>query len=165
MCLGPGEVMNGPVWSNQIIRACGGRFKDSVATAGTVSSGSGSVFDVPFKTNQPRMELPSLERLGRLAGYAASGGFAFNAPNNGAATNAKMRIQFVWWDLDGDGTAVGDNNEGFFMVFEGNEANRVRADYRQNSDNYIRDNQCGDWHYIDGQPRFFPRSAHADCTV
>ncbi|HEU4631935.1 MAG TPA: hypothetical protein VFS08_19455 [Gemmatimonadaceae bacterium] len=157
-CYGTGEIMDGPVFSNASIGVCGGWFKDSVASASTI--GDRGTFDKGQQEYQRRIEMPSLARLERLRGYATSGNYYIDAPTNGDATTARLRIEFVWWDLDGDGTAVGDPQEGFFRVYTNQNANRIRADYRSNSDDYIKDNQCGDWHYMDGKLQFFPVSVH-----
>ena len=156
---GEGEVMNGPVWSNADIGVGGARFKDTVATAGRIKHfRSGTVFDVPPVENQPKMTLPTLQRLARLEGYASGANLAFNAPTNGDATTARLRVEFVWGVLAGDGTAIGDENEGFVRVFRAKKDDEARADYTSNK---VRDEQCGDWHYDNtGKVRFFPVSEH-----
>ncbi|HEY0969470.1 MAG TPA: pilus assembly PilX N-terminal domain-containing protein [Gemmatimonadales bacterium] len=154
-----GEVMNGPVWSNGDIQVGGARFKDTVATAGVIKHvKSGTVFDVPPQQRLKKMTLPSLARLGRLEPYAEGANLAFDAPTNGDPTTARLRIEFVWWDLDGDGTAVDDPEEGFIRVYRGKTDKKVRADYY----NGTWDDQCGDWHFVDGVKRFFPVSAHEE---
>jgi hypothetical protein len=154
-CYGTGEIMDGPVFSNQSIGVCGGWFKDTVASASTI--GTSGTFDKGRLERQRRIELPSLARLERLRTYATAGNYYINAPNNTDATTARLRIEFVWWDLNGDGDAEDDPEEGFFRVYTGQEASRVRAQY---SDNDVKDDQCGDWHYMSGRLQFFPVSVH-----
>ena len=157
-CYSTGEVMTGPVWSNGNIGVCGGRFRDTVAAAGTI--GTSGTFDMGRYPNQTRISLPSLARLSRLQGYAASGNFELNAPTNGAATTARLRIEFVHVDLDGDGNAVGDRSEGFFRVFRADNASENRADYRLAANASIWNNQCGDWHMDNGRRKFYPVAVH-----
>lgn len=157
-CYGSGEVMNGPVWSNGNIGVCGGRFRDTVAAVGSI--GTSGTFEMGRYPGQSRIDLPSLARLSRLEGYAGAGNFSFDAPTNGDVTTARMRIEFMHVDLNGDGDAVGDRNEGFFRVFTASDADENRADYRSSSNGSVHADQCGDWHYEQGRPKFYPVSVH-----
>ena len=164
-CFGPGEMMDGPVHWNVNICDYGARFRDTVSTSGVFSPASG-IYEKGRLERQPAMVLPSLARLARLQSYAASGNFDLTAPTSTAATTARLRLDFVWWDLNGDGDAAGpeDVSEGFVRVYRGalNTANRVRADYRvDGTDDVVRDNQCGDWHWMGGRLRFFPVATHS----
>lgn len=163
-CFGPGEMLDGPVHWNVDICDYGALFRDTVSTSGVFSPASGT-YEKGRLENQPTMVLPSVTRLARLEEYAASGNFSLVAPTSTGPTTARMRLDFVWWDLNGDGDAAGpeDVSEGFVRVYQGatGTANRVRADYRlTTTDDYIKNNQCGDWHWMGGRLQFFPVSVH-----
>jgi hypothetical protein len=164
-----GHVFVGPMWSNDIVYIAdwaphiGAEFRDDLGTARTITGKTGGIYFKGYRENQPRIELPSMARLARLAAYGAAGNASFNAPTIGNETTARMRIELVWVDLNGDGMA--DEDEGFFRVYEANAGqNRwLRGEY--NAAN--RPRNCGV--FIPSgpaaEPRFYPHAGTAFNTA
>ncbi|MGZ8413331.1 MAG: hypothetical protein ACXWZS_05980 [Gemmatirosa sp.] len=169
---GGGDVLWGPVWSNDEISigdfGGGATFNDEVATASTISGKANGSFRKGYQERQDRIEFPTSRQLDRLPGYAASGGFSYNAPNNGSETAVRMRLEFVALDLsqpaDGDST---DADEGFVRAYTAGAsalgggvtaAQWLRGDYTAYN--------CGDWHRnsVTGDFMFYPQSVHDDTS-
>lgn len=158
---GNDDALWGPVWSNDDISIASSRatFHDEVATASTISGAQWGTFVKGYKTRQPRIELPSNAALTKLAGYATAGGLAFTAPTSGADPKAmQMRIEFLTVDLNGNGDST-ESSEGFIRVFQGNPGASwaLRGDWPTGGQ---PNDLCGDWHVVNGEPRFFPVSVH-----
>lgn len=172
---GGGDVLWGPVWSNDNIdvASSGATFHDVVGTAGTISGKSYGTFDKGNAERQNRIELPTLARLGALPGYATSGSLAFNAPTNGDETSVRMRLEFAALDLDGNGDSTGVD-EGFVRAYTASPsalgggttaADWLRGDYTAFT--------CGDWHKVLREPSdpasgatwaFYPQAVHGDTS-
>lgn len=167
----PGDVLFGPVWSNDQISILSGspaaEFRDSVWTvASSISGADRANFAFGYRTNQRRINLPSTRTVSRLRGLAAAGRMAFNAPTSGDESTARMRIEFVGVDLNGDGDET-DRDEGFIRVFTANAssgARWLRADPPASSPATLNNwTNCGDWHTVPGgERRFFPVAVHND---
>lgn len=164
---GGGDQLWGPVWSNDIISiaSSGATFNDDVATAKTVSGASNGTFRKGYKQNQKPIALPSTAKLSpKLSGFAAPAGFSFTAPTSGDETTARMRIEFVAIDMNGDGDSL-DVDEGFFKVYAGNlgQSAWVRGDWPNSNPTPAQLTRCGDWHTVFGatDQKFFPVSVHA----
>ena len=168
---GPGDVLYGPVWSNDTMSILSGspavRFQDSVWTAApSIAGQSNATWAVTPLTSQRRITLPSTGVVGRLRAIATPGQLAFTAPTSGNPGTTRMRIEFVGVDLNGDGD-VTDRDEGFIRVYQGNAsagAGWVRGDFPgsqlSNLDSYLN---CGDFHTApNGTRQFFPASVHND---
>jgi hypothetical protein len=153
-----GDVLFGPVWTNDDIHigSGGATFHDEVGTAGVIVGKQYGTFKKGYQERAKRIELPDNRVLGKLAGYAASGQFSFNAPNNGDETAVSMRIEFVPVDLDDPDSVPKGADEGFFRVYVANSGQQswLRGDYRSEN--------CGDWHWVPahGQWEFFPGAVH-----
>ncbi|HET7229408.1 MAG TPA: hypothetical protein VFJ16_05365 [Longimicrobium sp.] len=119
---GGGDQIQGPVHSNDVIRihTTGATFKGPgmVTTAKTFSGAENASFVGGKKENAGRIELPPTAELTRLQGYASAGGTAFTEPSGGNPGTARMRIEFLWIDLNDNGAAEPD--EGFFRVYVSN---------------------------------------------
>ncbi len=173
-CYANGEAIVGPMWSNANITACsflpGARFTDEVSTAGVFVNKSSAVFTKqPPKENQTPMSLPPVSRLANLTTYATSAHYAFTSPTAGGSGTARIRIEFVAIDLNGD-TAATANDEGFFRVWTGNSSLGTRADYGLWSDaNAVSQNQCGaffPWpNASDTAQRFVPYSVRSHFNI
>ena len=127
---GSGDQIQGPVHSNDIIQIWESRatFRGPgmVTTARTISGSQYGTFLEGKKENAGRIELPTTAELSKLRGYAQAGGVAFVAPNGGNPDEARIRIEFVAIDLDGDLQANGPD-EGFFRVYTSNRADYLMA--------------------------------------
>ena len=168
---GGGDVLWGPVWSNDEIRIGdwgGATFHDEVGTAQTISGKAYGTFRKGYEEHEDRIELPTSRQLDRLPGYAASGHLGFDAPNNGSETSVRMRLEFVAVDLsqpaDGDST---DADEGFVRAYTAGAsapsggvtaAQWLRGDYTTLN--------CGDWHRsaVTGRFAFYPHAVHQDTS-
>jgi hypothetical protein len=182
-----GNVLFGPVWSNDMIRVASGtprpEFRDSVWTASTVNNAGAGTFLRGYLENQAPIFLPNTSTLARLRVIAQRGRLAFDAPTNGDERTARMRVEFLTVDLNGDGDAT-DEDEGFARVYEAdnngihgnvNGVAWLRGDYTpgpypgsgtssnsQRATQGDRGTNCGDWHVMDasGVSRFYPIAVH-----
>jgi hypothetical protein len=161
---GGGDVLWGPVWSNDVItiHSTGATFHDDVGTAQTITSPGYATFDKGYSQNQSPITLPTITALAKLPGYATSGSLNWNAPTSGDETTVLMRLEYVAVDLNGDLDST-DVNEGFVRVYQANagEQNWLRADYTANKPTA---NNCGDFHRVRiggvNVWRFFPAVTH-----
>ncbi len=119
---GGGDVISGPVHSNDFIKIydSGATFRGPgiVTTAKTITNRRYGTFTEGFRENAAAIPMPTTADLTKLLGYANAGGTSFTAPNGGTAFQARMRIEFLTIDLNGDGRHDGAN-EGFFRVYRG----------------------------------------------
>jgi hypothetical protein len=161
---GGGDVLWGPVWSNSTItiHSTGATFNDDVSTAQVINQASYATFKKGYKENQHPITLPTVTALSKLAGYATSGSFNFNAPTSGGQTTVRMRIEFLAVDLNSDGDST-DVDEGFLRVYTANsgEVAWLRGDWNTNKSNA---ENCGDYHKITvagtNYWRFYPAAVH-----
>lgn len=164
---GGGDVLWGPVWSNDVItiHSTGATFKNEVGTAKSVSSAGYGTFEQGYSEGEPKITLPTVTSLTKLPGYATAGNLNFTAPTTGDETGVRMRLEFVAVDLNGDGDST-DVDEGFVKVYEAKsgtgKAAWLRGDW--NSSKSDADN-CGDYHKIKiGSTEhwaFYPVSVHS----
>lgn len=161
IAFGGGDVISGPVHSNDKIKIYSSRatFRGpgSVTTARNIEGKSYGTFTEEYDEYVDRIELPTLADLDRLRRYAETGGAAFSAQNGGTAYEARMRIEFLTIDLNGDGLHTGDE-EGFFRVFSG-QARYVMAGREDNG--FPGNDNCGYWRTVSGV-REFVRAADID---
>lgn len=159
---GGGDVLWGPVWSNDVItiHSSGATFNDDVGTAQTISGAANGTFLKGYEENQPPIQLPTVTNLAKLPGYAAAGALSFTAPTSGNETVVAMRLEFVAVDLNNDGDST-DVDEGFVRVYEANPAEYewLRGDWTTNKSSAVN---CGDFHPtgMGGAWQFFPASIH-----
>ncbi len=116
---GGGDQIQGPVHTNDVLKIynSGATFKGpgGVTTAKYVSGKPYGTFLEGYTEDAGRIELPPTAELSRLQGYASAGGTAFTEPLGGNASAPRMRIEFLWIDVNGNNAA--DADEGFFRVF------------------------------------------------
>ncbi|HEX6036986.1 MAG TPA: hypothetical protein VFZ20_03075, partial [Longimicrobium sp.] len=147
IAFGGGDMVSGPVHSNDVIKIynSGASFRGpgSVTTARTISGRQYATFSEGYQENVPRIPLPTLADLTKLRGYAEQGGAAFTAPSGGTAFEARMRIEFLTIDLNGDGRHDGDE-EGFFRVYRGTGATWWVTASR-NGNGWPASENCGVW--------------------
>jgi Tfp pilus assembly protein PilV len=119
IAFGGGDVITGPVHSNDDIQIYSSRatFRGpgSVTTAKTITGRQYGTFTQGYTERAPTIPLPTVADLGRLQGYAQSGGTAFTAPGGGTQWEARLRIDFMTIELNDNGRV--DEDEGFFRVF------------------------------------------------
>lgn len=145
---GGGDVISGPVHSNDFIKiySSGATFRGPgrVSTHREVRDPAGrGVFMEGYVENAGRIDLPTLADLGRLRGYAQQGGTVFTAPNGGTTWEARLRIEFVTIDLDGDLRHDGVD-EGFFRVYRSTGAPRYLMAGGKDS-GWPASENCGYW--------------------
>ena len=167
------DVLNGPVWSNDIISIAAGsgnplpkaQFNGDVGTAKTISGIANAIFAKGYLQNQPPIVLPNNTTLSKLPGYATSGLTNFVVPNPGAVGpgNVRLRLEFVAIDLKPGGTDSTGIDEGFVRVYEANAAQAdidyIRGDWTGNK---ATTTTCGaSYRVTNGGPLvFFPASEH-----
>jgi hypothetical protein len=147
ICFGNGDQIWGPVHTNDnmCIYSSGVRFRNFVEVSGTITGRSYGTFDLGYVEHGAVIPLPTMADLARLNTYATTGGMSFTPLSGGTATQARLRIEFLALDLDGD-TKVTGPNEGFFRVYR--DTGAVNADYvtaTPPSNSYSNLN-CGDFH-------------------
>lgn len=159
-----GDVLWGPVWSNDIItiHSSGATFNDDVTTAQTISSPGYGTFKKGYTENATPITLPTITALSKLPGYASAGALSFTPPTSGNASTVRMRAEFVAVDLNNDGDST-DVDEGFVRVYEAKAAQEkwLRGDWTTTKN--VAEN-CGDFHQVMvggvAQWKFFPASVH-----
>jgi len=162
IAFGGGDVISGPVHSNDRIKIydSGATFRGPgmVTTAKDVDGERYATFTEGYDEYVARIPLPDLAELDKLKGYAQSGGTVFTAPNGGQTYEARLRIEFVNYDLNGDGRKDGEN-EGFFRVYRGQgDANYVNAIRPGNNNGWPSSKNCGYWTGNGSNRRFIPLS-------
>ncbi len=159
-----GDVLWGPVWSNDYITIyyTGATFHNEVTTAKSIISPGYATFDKGYTENANPITLPTTTTLAKLPGYAGAGNLSFAPPTSGGATTVRMRAEFVAVDLNGDGDST-DVDEGFVKVYQANSGNEewLRGDWTTTKSAATN---CGDFHrvLVGGVKvwRFFPASVH-----
>ena len=168
------DILNGPVWSNDIISIAAGsgsplpkaQFNGDVGTAKTISGIANAIFAKGYLQNQPPIVLPNNTTLSKLPGYATSGLTNFVVPNAGSngPTNVRLRLEFVAVDLGTGGTDSTGVDEGFVKVYQANagEEEWIRGDWQTNKSSA---KTCGASYRINALPaapimKFFPASMH-----
>lgn len=142
---GGGDQIQGPVHTNDYLKiySSGATFKGpgQVTTARQIQGRQYGTFLEGYQENVARIDLPPTTELTRLQAYAAAGGSAFTEPAGGNATAPRMRIEFLWIDVNGNGAA--DADEGFFRVFVSPQQFRLMA--TQPGGGWVSSDQCGWW--------------------
>jgi hypothetical protein len=145
---GGGDVISGPVHSNDYIKiySSGATFRGPgrVTTAKTISDPSRrGVFMEGYVENAGAIALPTLADLNKLKGFAQTGGTVFTAPNGGTTWEARLRIEFLTIDLNGDLRHDGEN-EGFFRVYRSTGAPKYLMAGGKDS-GWPSSENCGYW--------------------
>jgi hypothetical protein len=173
---GSGDVIFGPMWSNDTIRITNrgslpfaAQFRDVVGTAKIVVQPDQADWWKGYTENSIPIALPAPGSLSSLASYASSGRLNFTAPSNGDESTVRMRIEFVQVDIDNDGSDK-DPQDGFIRVYElfgGAEEEWVRGDTDpSDSDRNNRRMLCGEWLNVPGVgDRFFTAAAHETLAI
>jgi hypothetical protein len=149
ICFGGMDQIYGPLHTNDnmCIYSSGARFRSTVEVAGTITGRNYGIFDVGYVERGAVIPLPTVTALSQLSTYATQGGMSFTAAAGGSSTQARLRIEFLAIDLDGDGRVTGPD-EGFFRVYVdsgASQADYVTGTAASNSQRYLEKN-CGDFH-------------------
>lgn len=149
IAFGGGDVISGPVHSNDRLKiyTSGATFRGpgTVTTARDVEGEQYATFTEGYDEHVARIELPTLAELEKLKGYATSGGTAFVSPTGGQTYESRLRIEFVNYDLNGDGRRDGEN-EGFFRVYRGTgDVDYINAIRPGNDQGWTSSANCGYW--------------------
>ena len=174
-----GDVLFGPVWSNDTIFIGNGRatFRDDVGTAFFVSGSQYGTFAKGFKQFQRPIPLPSTSTLTTLATIAAASGWDLPAQQTASQieNNVRDRIEFIAMDVNNDTDSL-DVNEGTFRYFTAGPGRerQLRGDWPTafNPARMADLAQCGDWHWVrtpgtsggsvaNTSLAFFPGSVHS----
>jgi len=174
LCYATGEIVRGRAHSNQNWVSCGPPGPEYTDSVSAVTSITGTaIFDVASAPNAQRIPFPTVAKLAKLPVLAANANLSITpAPfvACGSKTCGGTRIEFVTWDVNGDGTTSAD--EGFFMVYNASattDTNRTRAYFDFNLpipsltgvDQSIERNSCGAFYPSNGanpHPVFVPVS-------
>lgn len=164
-----GDVIFGPTWSNDTIRIAAkgalpwaAQFRDVVGTAKIIIQPDQADWWKGYGQNMAPIAMPAISSLANLASYATSGRMNFTAPSNGDESTVRMRIEFVNYDIDNDGSDL-DPQDGFIRVYTANNNNPrwVRGDQESApTDQTLRKALCGEWITVSGTERFFSAAAH-----
>ncbi len=174
---GGGDVIFGPTWSNDTVRInskgslpFAAQFRDDFGTAKIIIQADQGDFWKGYTQNAKPITMPAPAALSNMPTYAASGRMNFNAPSNGDEKTARMRIEFVNIDIDGDGSDT-DPQDGFIRVYMlngGSPVEWVRGDEAVGgsaTDVITRKGLCGEWLRVGGVDRFFSGTAHESTTI
>lgn len=152
---GGGDQIQGPVHSNDEIEIhnTGATFRGPgmVTTAQTIRNAARATFIGGKKENAGRIELPPTAELTRLQGYASAGGTAFTEPAGGNPGTARMRIEFLWIDLNANAAAEPD--EGFFRVYVSNLDWYLMGQQPPGGGGWTVSPNCGFWRPVGGPGR------------
>jgi hypothetical protein len=165
ICFGGGDQIYGPLHTNDNMLICssGARFHSTVEVAGTITGVGYGTFDVGYTQNGAIVPLPTVAQLSKLATYATTGGMNFTTLAGGTSTQARMRIEFLALDLDGDGKVTGPT-EGFFRVYV--DSGVAQADYVTGTAPATANTSrnCGDAHVIGGVTTFYSAAYHLNAA-
>ena len=168
----PGDLLSGPVHSNDIIHIMTRSRSDPkavflgpVTTARTVSNPGDATFKQGLTQGAGRIEMPDVADLGRLASQAAAGGTAFSGTTAGTAGQATTRVEFLTIDLNDDGDG-NDDGEGFYRVYQTTNATSDDARFvvaaRPSSGDIEDSYNCGHRHVVvaTGEVKFYLAREH-----
>jgi len=145
---GCNDVLYGPVHTNdnfKMYAPCGSSkatFKAEVRTAKTVNQPSYGQFDRGFTEHVPRIEMPTITDINKLKTQALAGNTYVLGDNAGGTGEASLRILFVPVDINLDGDFK-DENEGFMMIYRGNDTRLVAAMEPGGSSRIKNSKNCG----------------------
>jgi hypothetical protein len=160
LAYGTGEFIRGLGFSNQGWYSTGSpTYYDTISAVLTVSGGS-PTYVLPSRSGVAPIAFPTVSRLSALPGYASAANYSFTPNAKGA-----MRIEFISINLNPTvDTDSSEANEGFFRVFQDTVSYKTAAAYYDlgttATDSIIFNQQCGDWHTINGMIEFFPYIVH-----
>ena len=153
ICFGNMDNIFGPLHTNDdmCIYSSGARFRSTVEVSGSVTGQLTlpTQFDMGYTERGAIIPMPTTADLAKLNIYATQGGMSYVAPSSGSfgSAQARLRIEFMALDLDGDGRVTGPD-EGFYRVYEDTgtaNASYVTADVPASPS---ESRNCGHYHAI-----------------
>jgi hypothetical protein len=162
ICFGGGDQIFGPLHTNanMCIYSSTARFRGPVEVSGTITGTAYGTFDQGYLERGAVIPLPTMADLAKLNIYATQGGMSFTAPAGAVGVaQARIRIEFLSIDLDGDGRVTGPT-EGFFRVFMDSgkiDAGPMTATRPTTPNLSIN---CGDFHATNFGNTFFSANFH-----
>lgn len=168
IAFGGGDQLFGPVHSNDDIQIynSGATFHGPVTTGGTITGRSYGTFRQGYTERVRKIPMPATAELDKLRAYAQNGGTAFvSSSSGGTIGQAKLRIEFIAVDLNGDGETTGDD-EGFLRVFRGKDNSNTVAAYvvgAVTGSSAMRNAKtCGHYHRVNGVDQWWSASEHGN---
>jgi hypothetical protein len=161
LAYGTGEFIRGLGFSNQGWYSTGSpTYYDTISAVLTVSGGS-PTYVLPSRSGVAAIAFPTVSRLAALPGYASAANYSFTPNTKGA-----MRIEFLSINLNPTiDTDSSEANEGFFRVFQDTISTKTAGAYYDlattSTDSIVFNQQCGDWHTVNGMIEFFPYAVHS----
>lgn len=118
IAFGGGDQIFGPVHTNDELKIydSGATFHGPVSTAKVVQNADAGTFKQGYTEHAPVIPMPDMADLQKMSNLATDAGMYFNSAP-AADARARMRIEFIAVDLNGDGDRT-DGNEGFIRVYE-----------------------------------------------
>ena len=169
---GGGDQIMGPLHSNDniTIHSSEARFRDDVRTAGTVVNPQYGVFDKGYTTGVPAIPMPTMTDLTKLRNQAQAGNTYFVGYTAGPTGEARTRVEFIAFDLNGNGSLT-DDDEGFIRVYQGANNRETfvtggRPNMNQYNPNPVQVQTCGDVATgTVGGPNFMAAASHPGTLV
>jgi len=157
---GGGDVLTGPVFSNDTIRISTAlnpsvTFKSEVKTARIITNSGNASFTQPPQTGVRAIAMPTVADLNRLDSLAQVGATRFVGFTTGQPAEAVTRIEFLTFPVNGNPT-------GFFRVYQATNsaAGAAWATASLPAGNLRVSPNCGDFQLVAGNPRFLPAVSH-----
>lgn len=144
---GGGDQIWGPVHTNDDLKiySSGATFHSEARTAGRVVGAQYGTFMRGYEERVSPIPLPETAELDKLRAQAQPGGMHFVSSGSGTSGQARLRIEFVALDLDGDGSTEGDD-EGFIRVYNSSNASWVTAHVPTSGTGLRQSRNCGHFH-------------------
>lgn len=147
IAFGGGDQIWGPVHTNDDLKIynSGATFHSETRTAKSVVGVQWGTFHRGYEENVAPIPLPETAELNRLRTQAQAGSMNFTSTTAGTEGSARLRIEFVALDLNGDGRTDGED-EGFIRVYSSTNTAWVTA-HRPTSGTGLRESRnCGHFH-------------------
>lgn len=144
---GGGDQIWGPVHTNDDLKiyASGATFHSEARTAKRVVGAQYGTFMRGYEEQVAPIPLPETAELNKLRAQAQAGGTHFTSSTAGSEGGARLRIEFVAIDLDGDGRTDGED-EGFIRVYSSTNTGWVTAQLPTSGTGLRNSRNCGHYH-------------------
>ena len=130
IAFGSGDYLTGPVHSNDNLEiyASGATFQGPVSTHGEIVNARAASFLAGVTEGASFIPMPTTRQLNELRERAQEGGASFSGSNGGTEGQARVRIEFVAVNIDGEPGTTGED-EGFFKVYVLNNDNGTNREW------------------------------------
>ena len=165
ICFGNGDQVYGPLYTggDLCVYRSGARFHSTVEATGTITGLTYATFDSGYVQRAAVIPMPTAEALTTLQTYASRARMSFTAAEGGTATQARMRIEFVPVDLNGDGQVTGPD-EGFVRIYEDNGRPEPEYVTGEPPGRASTTRNCGDFHVDAGVTAFYSAAYHLNAA-